>query len=1124
MMNSLFRLLFVLLLIQNSPLFAQKLNMEHLKGIEIRSIGPAAMSGRIVALAVRPDDPNTIYAGAASGGLWRSTGGGTGWQPIFDKAPTQAIGSIALNPKNPDEIWVGTGEGNPRNSQNFGKGVFKTIDGGKTWKAAGLENSRAIHRLILHRDNPEIAWAAVIGPATGPTAERGVFKTVDGGKTWRKTLFVNELTGCADLVVDPQNPQKLVAAMWEYERKPWFFNSGGKGSGLHVSFDGGETWERRTDKDGLPEGNLGRIGLAIAPSNPKVIYALVEAKENALFRSTDGGFKWSKMGTKGIGDRPFYYSEIYVDPSDEMRVYTIFTTINKSEDGGKTFEQFAGWNIHPDHHAFWISPTDPDFIINGNDGGLNITHDRGKTWHFAENLPIGQFYHVNIDNDLPYNLYGGLQDNGTWVGPSSVWKAGGIRNSDWREVLFGDGFDCFPRPSNNRFLYATSQGGHIAYVDKMTGESPGIQPVHPEGKKLRFNWNAGMAQDPFHDCGLYMGSQFLHKSMDCGQSWQVISPDLSTNDTSKMHQDISGGLTFDATNAENHCTIIALAPSTLDAKTVWVGTDDGQIQLTRDGGATWENCSKNLPGCPPNAWIPQIELSTKNAGEAWVVVNNYRQNDWKPYVFKTSDFGKTWRNMANSSEIGSYVLSILPDPVEPNLVFLGADDGLYFSINGGQNWQKWTANDFPSVNVMDMKIQERDADLVLGTFGRAFQIMDNLRPLREIARTGAKVLDQPFKIFQPGDAILASWRSVDGPRFATNDTWSGQNERTDAKIPIWVKPVKKDLSKKEGNDKKDDKKGASKKEDDDKKEASKKEKDDKKAVVQKEDESKMESPKKDEPKMDEAKTDSKIADSDSKPAEKDKKKGDSKEKDKATVHIFNERGDTIRTLKWKLDTGLTNWYWGLEQRGVRMPSNDDPKPDDGEPGGPNVLPGNYKLKITWQEWTDSTTVRVLPDPRIDESMAQKEARLAAQLDFNKQIGRASKAYERLREVEKNIKLIEDSWQNVPDSLKKDLLKSAGVLKDSISAMKKMFMQQGEVKGIQRNSEVLTAKIWEARGRIEEARGAPGQNASFAVGVAQKAIDEAVQKVNSFVEKDWADWQAKAGALPFSLFKEFKKID
>ena len=404
--------------------------------------------------------------------------------------------------------------------------------------------------------------------------ERGVFKSTDGGETWTKILFVNNKTGAADLVVDAGNPNKLIAAMWEHRRKPYTFNSGGEGSGIYVTYDGGKNWKKRTDEDGLPKGNLGRVGLAISKSNPKVVYALVEAKKNALYKSTDGGFKWKKIndkssgrGSGGIGNRPFYYSDIFVDPLNENRIYSVFTYVNFSIDGGKSFNQLmpaygTSVGVHPDHHAWWIHPTNPSFMIDGNDGGLNITKDKGKTWRFVENLPVGQFYHVNVDNDFPYNIYGGMQDNGSWAGPAFVLKSQGIRNAYWQELMFGDGFDVIPDPKNNQFGYAMSQQGYVGRYDRKTGLAKMIRPTHPNADvKLRFNWNAAIAMDPFDQKTIYFGTQFVHKSGNQGHEWEIISPDLTTNDPEKQKQYESGGLTMDATGAENYCTILAISPS-----------------------------------------------------------------------------------------------------------------------------------------------------------------------------------------------------------------------------------------------------------------------------------------------------------------------------------------------------------------------------------------------------------------------------------------------------------------------------------------------------------------------------------------------------------------------------------
>ncbi len=1049
-----------------------------LKSTGIRNIGPGAMSGRITAIAVDPTHPEVMYAGAASGGVWRSTSGGTNWQPIFDKAPTQSVGSIAVNPRNPDEIWVGTGEGNPRNSQNFGVGIFKTINGGKDWVCMGLQQTRTIHRIVLHRDNPDIVFAASLGSSYGPTEDRGVFKSIDGGKTWKKTLFVNDLTGCADLVADPQNPNKLFAAMWEYRRWPWFFKSGGKGSGLFVSYDAGETWVKRTEKDGLPEGELGRIGLTVAKSNPDVVYALVEAKENALYKSTNGGINWQKMATKGMGDRPFYYSDIYVDPSNENRVYSIFTFISKSEDGGKNFETWAGWHIHPDHHAFWISPTNPNYIINGNDGGLNITLDGGKTWRYAENIPVGQFYHVEADQEWPYNVYGGLQDNGSWAGPSAVWRSGGIRNSDWQEVNFGDGFETLPQKDDPRYVFSESQGGELSLTDRKTGESHFIKPLHPDGKTdLRFNWNTALAQDPFNPHGIYLGSQFVHYSNDLGQNWQIISPDLTTNDTSKMHQDISGGLTYDATNAENHCTIIAINPSPVESGVVWAGTDDGQVQLTRDGGKTWENFGAKLPNAPKNAWIPALEASPTNPGEVFVVMNNYRQNDFEPYLYHTLDYGKKWKRLVSPKNLpsssadggGNFCLSMVQDAEVPALLFLGTDQGLYVSIDYGETWVKWPGETFPSVPVYDLKIQQRDGDLVLATFGRAMWILDNLSVLRELARGRGSILEQPFKLFPAQPGVLAEYRSFDGPRFAVDATYEGENKGTSVQIPVWVKPGLQKTATKD--------------------------------------------------------TATKDAATKEKGNGKGKDSKDGKKKEKASVVVLSVKGDTLRTFKTELDSAFNSKIgWGMDTKGVLFPRKGDPSPDQEEPGGgPQVLPGDYWVKVKYLQWTDSMLVQVLDDPRLHISSADRNAKNAALREVYQVVERSTKAYNRLKEAEKTLSLVESQFVNVPDSTKKEALKLGAALKDSIANLKDQFFQHKEEKGIKRGADNLNAKLYNALGYIGGNMGAPNSTTKTAMATAKTASDTLINNINTLLEAPWNNYRAKVEAIQYALFKDFERL-
>ncbi len=783
------KFVFLLLLVPfQIALFGQEPIMDLMKGIKPRFIGPAGMSGRVTSIDVHPNNLDHILIGTASGGVWESKNGGISFNPIFDKQPIQSIGAVTFDPMNPSIIWAGTGEGNPRNSQSSGIGIFKSIDGGKNWELAGLEKTKTIHRIIVDPTNSDVVYVASLGSAWGPNEDRGVFKTVNGGETWKKILFMNDTTGCADLVIDPSNPNKLIAAMWHYHRKPWTFTSGGKGSGIHVSYDGGKTWKQKTEKEGLPGGTMGRVGLSFATNKPNIVYALVESKKTGLYKSVDGGENWKLVSTKNIGNRPFYYADIYVDPTNENRLFNLYSTVTRSEDGGKTFKGIAPYHkAHPDHHAFWLEPKEGKFIIDGNDGGLLISRNGGDNWQYVSNLPLGQFYHINVDDKIPYNIYGGLQDNGSWVGPSYVYEQGGIRNHHWSEVLFGDGFDVLPNKSNPDKLYAMYQGGALTEVDKKTGYSSFIQPQTQDSIPLRYSWNAALSQDPFNDCGVYFGSQYVHYSNDCGKNWKVLSPDLTTNDTTKQKQVESGGLTIDATKAENHTTILAIAPSPLDSNLIYVGTDDGNLQATIDGGKTWSNLSSKLPGMPKNAWIPQIVCSEKMAGEAFVVVNNYRQNDWKPYLYKTIDYGKTWSRIATESNVNGYCLSVAQDPLNRSLLFLGTQQGLHVSLNGGNTWNKWN-DEIPSMPIRDMKIHPREHDLVLGTFGRAIIILDDISPLRVLADKKEEIRNDSLLIFGHKEAYQTPWKQAKGIRFTGDSEFKGTNRRSNYSVRLWVSP------------------------------------------------------------------------------------------------------------------------------------------------------------------------------------------------------------------------------------------------------------------------------------------------------------------------------------------------
>ena len=773
------------------PAPAQSIDNAKLEAMAPRAIGPAGMSGRVTAIEAVVSNPDIVYAGTASGGLWKSTDGGTTWDPIFDEQPVHSIGSIAIDQDNPDVVWVGTGEGNPRNSQNAGDGVFRSMDGGRTWTRVGLRGTRSIHRLLIHPDDADVAYAGAQGATWGPTPERGVYKTTDGGANWEQILFVNDTTGVADLVMDPQNPNKLIAAMWQYRRWPYFFESGGPGSGLYMTFDGGASWDELTTENGLPPKPWGRIGLAIAPSDPSRVYAYVESEDNALYRSDDGGHSWQRVNSDmgEIGGRPFYYADLRVDPANENRLYSLHSIVTVSEDGGESFETLVPYaGVHPDHHAWWIHPDDPSLIYEGNDGGFYVSRDRGANWRFVENLPLAQFYHINVDMATPYHVYGGMQDNGSWRGPSAVWRNGGIRNTYWQEVAFGDGFDVVPDPQDATKGYAMSQGGNLVYYDSETGHQRFSKPTPPApDTDLRFNWDAAIAQSPHDPATVYYGSQFVHKSTNRGHTWTIISPDLTTDNPEWQRQLESGGLTYDVTNAENYTTITAIAPSPAQEDVLWAGTDDGNLQLTRDGGTSWTNVIDNIDGVPEHTWVKQIRTARRNPGEAFVVFDNHRRNDWTPYVYHTTDYGASWDRLMDEDDARGYALSFVQDPRAPNLMFVGTEFGLYYSLDGGDSWDQWTSG-FPTASVIDLQIHPREHDLIIGTFGRSAYVLDDIRPLRAMARAGTDLLDAPLHLFDAPDAVLASYNEAPGTRFIGDAEFVGENRPYGALLSFVVNP------------------------------------------------------------------------------------------------------------------------------------------------------------------------------------------------------------------------------------------------------------------------------------------------------------------------------------------------
>ena len=1051
----------------------QQLTMEQLENLKPRNIGPGGMSGRVTSIDAVHDNPEIMYVGTASGGLWKSTSGGIKWAPIFDKQITASVGAVAIQQSNPSVVWVGTGEGNPRNSLNGGYGVFKTLDGGKTWTAMGLEKTRHIHKILIDPTDPNTVYVGAIGAPWGAHEERGVYKTTDGGKNWRRILFSNNTSGVADMVMDPKNPNKIIAALWDHKRDPWFFKSGGAGSGLYMTYDGGENWKKLSEKEGLPKGELGRIGLAIAASKTDVIYALIESKKNALYKSTDGGSQWKMVNDKeDIGNRPFYYSDIFVDPQNENRVYSVFTYVNVSEDGGKSFTELmpaygVDNGVHPDHHAWWIHPKNGQFMMDGNDGGMNITRDGGASWRFVGNIPVAQFYHISTDNEYPYNVYGGMQDNGSWRGPAYVWKVQGIRNSYWQEIAFGDGFDVVPDKDNAQFGYAMSQQGFVSRYDWKTGNNYSVRPTAPDEKTdLRFNWNAGIGQDPFDNSTVYFGSQFVHKSTDKGLTWEVISTDLTTNDPEKQKQSESGGLTMDATGAENHCTILVIEPSPVEKDMLWVGTDDGRVHFTQDGGNTWNEVTKNIKGLPKGSWIPQIKASANNKGEALLIANDYRRFNYTPYAYRTKNYGKTWERIVDEKDVNSYTLAIIEDPKNPNLLFLGTDDGLYMSLNAGDSWEKWTAG-FPTVSTKDLVIHPREEDLVIGTFGRAAWVLDDIRPLRAVAGN-PEALVGPFKLFAPPTAYLAAYQQPTGSRFGADALYQGENKKYGAMITYFTKE------------------GAAKKG---------------------------------------AKADLKTDSEDQEDSDQDAEKLKSS-KDSLFLRVFN--GDAlIRTIGFKKPEkpGFHRMYWNMDEKGADRPSRSI-STRNRERGGKSVLPGTYKLVLTDGLLESMQDIRVAADPRLVASLASMEAVYNAEKVLEGYMQSAADAVKQLVQSKQTAEKLSKELSDLDKKLHKENIKKAKDISKEIDGLIAMYLGTIDKRqGITRNPEVtVMQRIGTASSYVGSRKTGMTVTEEKLMRFAKNELLMALEKQNAFFETTWSVFEAEMKKIDRNPFKETKTFD
>ena len=767
---------------------AEPVDPAMLSALHWRSIGPAMFGGRVDDVAGVPGNPAILYAAHSTGGLWKSVNGGTTFESVFNTGNTLSVGAVAVSPNNPDVVYIGTGEGFPRNSTSVGDGIYKTTDGGRTWAHLGLKETERFSRIIVNPKDPRIVFAAAMGHEWGPNEERGVFRSTDAGATWKRVLYVGPTTGASDVAFDGGDPNVVYAGMYDYMRRPWHFRSGGPGSGLYRSADGGATWTKLTDPalhNGLPGVHiLGRIGISAGHSNPAVVYAMIETKnEGVLWRSGDHGKSWTLVNSnRAVNNRPFYYTQVRVDPRDENRVYSMAGNMWVSTDGGRNFSVNRG-SMFGDHHALWIDPSNSRRMLAGTDGGFFISDDRGEHWDFVNNMPMAQAYHVGVDMAEPYNVMGGFQDHEIWRGPSERWNQVGVREGNWVRLRnMADGMYAFADPRDPDIVYYDGHFGDLTRLDMRTTEERFIHPypVGPAGaganmEKYRFNWNSPALMSPTNPDVIYYGGNVLFRSADRGETWSIISPDLTTNDPEKIK--LSGGeITLDNTRAEFHCTITAIAESPRNPRVVWVGTDDGNVQVTTDGGARWTNVTPNV-GAPPNSWVPAIRASFADAGTAYMAMDRHQLDDMKPYAFVTTDYGKTWKSIA--AGLNGYAHIVSEDPRNPDLLYAGTEFGIFASFDRGAHWTDLRLG-LPHLPVVDLVVHPRDNDLVIASHARGFYILDDATPLQHLA----SAMEKEVALFPPMRATRytpASDTSVLG-----NRVWVAPNKPYGAIVSYYL--------------------------------------------------------------------------------------------------------------------------------------------------------------------------------------------------------------------------------------------------------------------------------------------------------------------------------------------------
>jgi photosystem II stability/assembly factor-like uncharacterized protein len=1054
------------------------------KGLQYRLVGPFR-GGRVVAVAGVVGQDNVYYFGATAGGVWKTTDGGLNWKPIFDKTKdaSPAIGAIAVSESDPNVIYVGTGEACIRGNIVGGNGVYKSIDAGKTWKFAGLGDTHAIGRIALNPKNPDIAFVAALGHPFADNEERGIFRTQDGGKTWQKVLYKDAKSGGIDVVFDPSNSNTLFAALWQARRTPWSLDSGGPGSGLYRSADGGTTW-KELKGHGLPEGILGRIGVTVSGANPNRVWAVVEAEKGGIYRSDDGGDTWHiTTDDHRFRQRAWYYSHIFADPKSEDTVYILNTAAYRSNDGGKTFTSIHA--PHGDNHGLWIDPTNPRRLINGNDGGATVSTDNGDTWTSVYNQPTAQFYHVTTDDRFPYYVYGAQQDNST-VAIASASAEGAIDRPDWYAVGGGESGYIAPDPTDSEIVYAGSYGGEITRYDHRTGEEQAINPwpVNPIGwaaadVKHRFQWTEPIVFSPHDSKTMYFAGEVLFKTTDAGMSWTIISPDLTHNDKSK--QAASGGqITKDNTGVEVYDTIFSVVESPVQKDLIWAGTDDGLVQLTRDGGQHWENVTPKA--MPDWGTVSMIEASSRDAGTAYLAVERHKSDDFAPYVFKTTDFGKTWTKLVAGLPANGYVHAVRVDPRRPNLLFAGTEQGVYVSFDDGARWQPLQLN-LPASPVNDLVI--KNTDLVVATHGRSFWVLDDISPLEQYEDS---IPQQEAHLFTPAAANHSVFR---GSFFAPSGS-VGKNPPAGAVIDYWLK-----ASLKKANGAKVQTPGAG-------------------AV---------------------AKTEATASTSPS-----GAEKSDADEAPKITLEILDSSGKVVRKYPKKeepgeeaededsfrpggsagnlpADAGLKRFVWDLRYEGA----TEVPHAPlwGGSTDGPEALPGSYQARLTVLGKSYTAPLEIKADPRLKIAPEDLSKQFDLLLKIRGKVTETDDAIIQIRDVRGQINAINKRLKEDPRA--KAVADAGKALDTKMTAVEEALIQTKAKSGqdvlnfpVRLNNDLVALS-----GVVGSADSAPTKQSYEVFEMLSKAVDEQLAKWKAIVSSDVAAYNnlLKQQEVPALLVKQ-----